>query len=273
MKVVVLTFDDGILSHLEFVLPLLKQYGFKATFFISGQLIDHTNRKGFLNWHQLARFHTDGFELGNHLYEHMRSSEEPDNRVIEHIQWIESKFSKLGLPKPVSLSYPGFLRNIRTMELVRKLGYRYARGGCDKVMSYNDYQDGGFGGGFDPAWDNWLNVPTSLFGKKFRFNEFVGSLYLVKDNEIGVYCIHGFDGDGHIGGALDEFTNIPEEDFDRCLDYLYVNDYKVIALKDVGNYCDFHVGSLQVEKYREDFFNEHGNKYHDEFVARMNGEQ
>ncbi|MEP7365288.1 MAG: polysaccharide deacetylase family protein [Acidobacteriota bacterium] len=33
-KLVVLTFDDGVVSHATFVAPLLKQYGFGGTFFV-----------------------------------------------------------------------------------------------------------------------------------------------------------------------------------------------------------------------------------------------
>ena len=34
-RTVVLTFDDAVRSHLDFVAPLLKEHGFQATFFVS----------------------------------------------------------------------------------------------------------------------------------------------------------------------------------------------------------------------------------------------
>lgn len=273
MKVVILTFDDGILSHLDFARPLLREYGFNATFFISGHFIEEVRRKGFVKWDDLHKFHNEGFELGNHFNEHMFASEESDKRVIEHITWVEHKMAKLGLPKPVSLSYPGFNRNSRTMDLVRRMKYKYARGGCEKVTPYHEYQEGAFGGGYDHAWDNQFNVPCSLFGKKFGYNEFVESLSKIKESEMGVYCIHGFTGDGHIGGALDEFSDISKEDFERCLDHLYVNDYKVIALRDAMDHCNFHIGMKQVEAYRKDFMEKYGQKYKDQFTRRMRGEE
>jgi hypothetical protein len=272
MKVVVLTFDDGMSSHLEFARPLLKQYGFGATFFINGMFIDDPARKGFMEWDQLEILQNDGFELGNHFNWHLLASEVSDEKVVDHIEWIERKFEELGITKPSSLSYPGFNRNVNTMEIVRRMGYRCARGGCEKVTPYHEYQEGAFGGGYDPAWDNQFNIPCSLFGKKFGHKEFVESLSKINEKEIGVYCIHGFTGDGHIGGALDEFSNISKEDFELCLDHLYVNDYKVIALRDVVNYCDFHIGMEHAKKYKEDFIQEHGDKYHVEFKKRMKGE-
>ena len=268
MKVVVLTFDDGILSHLEIVRPLLKQHGFGATFFISGMLIDDPARKGYMSWDQLMILQDDGFELGNHFNEHMVASERSDRDVIEDIKWMEWKFSDLGILNPVSLSYPGFNRNLQTMDIVRKMGYKYARGGCDKVTPYHNYQEGAFGGGFDLVWDNQFNIPSSLFGKNFGFNEFVDSLNLIKENEVGVYCIHGLTGDGHIGGALDGFTDVSQEDFELCLRHLHNNGYKVIALRDMADYFDFHIGKKQVDRYNAEFRKKHGDKYHEEFARR-----
>ena len=34
-KVIVLTFDDAVVSHATYVAPLLKKYGFGATFYIA----------------------------------------------------------------------------------------------------------------------------------------------------------------------------------------------------------------------------------------------
>ena len=168
MKTVVLTFDDGMSSHFDIARPLLKQYGFNATFFISGMFIEDDARRGFVKWDQLRVWQKEGFELGNHFNWHLVASEDSEETVSEHIGWMEHKFAQLGLPKPVSLSYPGFNRNARTMEIARQMGYRYARGGCDKVVDYQDYQEGAFGGGYDFAWDNQFNIPSSLFGKKLK---------------------------------------------------------------------------------------------------------
>ena len=44
-KLVVLTFDDSVKSHFTVVRPMLRRYGFKATFFITeGLIFSQTNR-------------------------------------------------------------------------------------------------------------------------------------------------------------------------------------------------------------------------------------
>src|SRR6266850_2336971 len=70
-KLVVLTFDDSKASHYTVVRPLLKQYGFSATFFITEGFSFRTNKKDYMTWEQIAELHRDGFEIGNHTRDHM----------------------------------------------------------------------------------------------------------------------------------------------------------------------------------------------------------
>src|SRR5258705_5646743 len=65
-KLLVLTFDDAKASHYTVVRPLLKEYGFGATFFISEGFSFRTNKDDYLTWDQIAELHRDGFEIGNH---------------------------------------------------------------------------------------------------------------------------------------------------------------------------------------------------------------
>src|ERR687891_56473 len=73
-KLVVLTFDDSKPSHYTVVRPLLKKYGFGATFFIAEGFSFHTNKDDYLTWPQIAELHRDGFEVGNHTRDHMALS-------------------------------------------------------------------------------------------------------------------------------------------------------------------------------------------------------
>ncbi len=48
-KLVVLTFDDGCKSQATFVAPLLKSYGFGATFYITEGLNCLTNKEAYVS--------------------------------------------------------------------------------------------------------------------------------------------------------------------------------------------------------------------------------
>ena len=67
---VVLTFDDGNKSDFTYVAPLLKQYGFGATFYITEGLNFLTNKQHYLTWEEVHQLHQSGFEIGNHTRHH-----------------------------------------------------------------------------------------------------------------------------------------------------------------------------------------------------------
>src|SRR3989442_12279204 len=73
-KLVVLTFDDSKASHYTVVRPLLKKYGFGATFFVTEGFAFRTNKEDYLTWDQISELYRDGFEIGNHTRDHMGAS-------------------------------------------------------------------------------------------------------------------------------------------------------------------------------------------------------
>ena len=52
-KLVVLTFDDSVASHHSVARPVLKRYGFGATFFITEGFSFRTNKQDYMTWPQI----------------------------------------------------------------------------------------------------------------------------------------------------------------------------------------------------------------------------
>jgi peptidoglycan/xylan/chitin deacetylase (PgdA/CDA1 family) len=62
------TFDDGHGSQYRYGLPLLRQYGLKAMFFITASW---TNvRRGYMDWSQLAELVAGGHDVQSHGWSH-----------------------------------------------------------------------------------------------------------------------------------------------------------------------------------------------------------
>jgi len=91
----VLTFDDSFSSDYEIALPLLKEKGLSAIFFIVPSYIGKTN---YLTWEQVRVLSENGMKIGSHSYNHIdmlaisrkkRLSELSESRKI-----IEDNISK-----------------------------------------------------------------------------------------------------------------------------------------------------------------------------------
>ncbi|MFM7100966.1 MAG: polysaccharide deacetylase family protein, partial [Verrucomicrobiota bacterium] len=90
-RLVVLTFDDSVASQHRVVRPLLKQYGFGATFFITEGFSFPTNKVDYLTWEQIAELHRDGFEIGNHTRSHLGVSADTMGRLREEVGHIAER--------------------------------------------------------------------------------------------------------------------------------------------------------------------------------------
>src|SRR5688572_22110243 len=105
-KLVVLTFDDAKASHYTVVRPILKKYGFGATFFITEGFSFRTNKEDYLTWEQIAELHRDGFEIGNHTRDHLAVSERTVGQLREQVEAINRRCAEYDIPPPVSFGYP-----------------------------------------------------------------------------------------------------------------------------------------------------------------------
>ena len=105
-KIVVLTFDDAVKSHRTFVAPLLKNYGFNATFFITYEWMDDT--VNFMTWDEVGELHQMGFEIGNHCWHHWDFSQPKTAAMLEgELGLVNWELMRKGVPKPISYAYNG----------------------------------------------------------------------------------------------------------------------------------------------------------------------
>lgn len=121
-KPIVLTFDDGYKDAYTVAFPLLKKYGFTATFFIFNKPIDQENRD-YLSWRDVELMSAAGMEFGSHSYSHPdlrgKSAEYLTREIVGSKEAIEAH-----IRQPVRLfCYPSGGFDRRVVAAVKEAGY------------------------------------------------------------------------------------------------------------------------------------------------------
>lgn len=145
-KVVVLTFDDAVRSQAVHVAPLLKKYGFGATFFVCEFPPDFQDKTKYMSWEQIRTLHEIGFEIGNHTRTHTHVNSMTRDQLIAELEYIENKCREYGIPKLVSFAYPGYDTDSLAITVLAEKKYRFARAGGSRA--------------YDPITDHPYLIPS-----------------------------------------------------------------------------------------------------------------
>jgi len=98
-KLVAITFDDGYESIYSTAFPLLQEFGFPFTVFISTGPIDR-QQKGYMTWEQLALLRDAGVIIGNHGTEHKSMLEQSLDQARADIRNAQSRITAELGPQP-----------------------------------------------------------------------------------------------------------------------------------------------------------------------------
>jgi peptidoglycan/xylan/chitin deacetylase (PgdA/CDA1 family) len=223
-KLVVLTFDDAKASHHSFVRPLLKRYGFGATFFITEGFSFPTNKQDYMTWEQIVELHRDGFEIGNHTRDHLGVTAKTLPQLREQVEAINARCAEHGIPRPVSFAYPGNAIVPGAIPILQQLGVRFARRGGAPEYSY----DKGRGFAYEPGADHPLLIPSAGDARPdWTLNDFTRAVGQATNGHIAVLQFHGVPDHEH------PWVNTQPERFEQFMRYLQTNQFKVIALRDL----------------------------------------
>ena len=128
-KPIVITFDDSLFDQYKNGFPILKKYGFPATFFVKLNNIG----KGGLTYKMLREMAEAGMTIGSHSINHNNMAKmDPDisreelvgsKKILENNLGIEINF----------FSYPGGAYSEQTIVAVKEAGYLAAIGTKHKV--------------------------------------------------------------------------------------------------------------------------------------------
>ena len=120
-KVICLTFDDGWLGNYRNAFPILKENGFKATFFVATDLI---GKPLYMTWGQLAEMHASGMSIQSHSVSHRPLGTLNEKDLL--FELLESKKSiEKGLSSEVRhLSLPHGHKGDKIWPLAADIGYQ-----------------------------------------------------------------------------------------------------------------------------------------------------
>src|SRR5260370_13712322 len=132
---VMLTFDDGFADFFTAALPVLMQYNFAATLYVSTAFMDETSRwlryekdptRLMLTWEQLAEISTSRIECGAHSHSHPQLDILPytvaRDEILQSKKLLEDHLGQ----EIFSFAYPFGYHTARVRQLVREAGYTSA---------------------------------------------------------------------------------------------------------------------------------------------------
>ncbi|MBI85544.1 MAG: polysaccharide deacetylase [Planctomycetaceae bacterium] len=228
-KTVVLTFDDSVKSHFTVVRPVLKKYGFPATFFITEGFDFRENKQDYMSWEQIAQLHADGFEIGNHTRDHVGITDKTVNQLGVQLEGIDQQCHRYGIPKPISFAYPGNAITERALSVLEGHGIKFARRGGVPEFPYEE----GRGVVYEPYQDHPLLVPSAGDARPaWELEDFTRSLDRAKQGRIAVLQFHGVPDTAHA------WVNTPRDKFEAYMRYLARNDFNVVAMRELSRYVD-----------------------------------
>ncbi|MCZ6675554.1 MAG: polysaccharide deacetylase family protein [Verrucomicrobia bacterium] len=231
-KLVVLTFDDSVKSHFTVARPILKQYGFGATFFITEGFTFTTNKNDYMTWDEIAELNRDGFEIGNHTRDHKGVNLNTIDLLEEQLTGIDIRCLEYGIPPPISFAWPGNGIEVEALKVLRNHGIRWARRG-----GFPEYPRGGERGfPYEQGLDHPLLIPSAAIPRpEYTFEEFVETLKGARDGKAVVLQFHGVPEGEH------PWVHVPRETFERFMAYLHEHDFQVIAVRDLARYADWRI--------------------------------
>jgi peptidoglycan/xylan/chitin deacetylase (PgdA/CDA1 family) len=238
-KVAIITLDDDWIGQLTNGVPILKKYGFNATFFVSckGPIaqdpsftrIEHVNDKtkqspDITTWNNLKLIKSMHYDIQNHGMTHHSLVNQPASVLQQEI--IDSK-TCLGdhldvKPKVFAPAYAKPENNQTIQSYITKAGYEFAR---------NGYGDGEYK---SPRFDLPTNSLNSL-DKKFSHNtQAIVSAFgqEMEKSELPVLVYHNINNLNNTEVNWYNSTTTPET-FEAEMKWLHDNGYEVHSIGDL----------------------------------------
>jgi peptidoglycan/xylan/chitin deacetylase (PgdA/CDA1 family) len=117
---VCITFDDGCETDLTAAAPVLREFGFNATFYLTAGFL---GTPGYMNAAQVRELDKQGFEIGCHSMTHPYLSDLSERELKREIEEAKQMIEAILGHSIKHFSCPGGRYNQLTLEIARQAGF------------------------------------------------------------------------------------------------------------------------------------------------------
>ncbi|MFH1287879.1 MAG: polysaccharide deacetylase family protein [bacterium] len=143
-KPVIITFDDGYKDNYINAFPILKEFGYKAVFFIVTAFINEESlwniedKEKLVNWDDIKEMFNAGMEFGSHTVSHPLLVKYSRENLFNEIGDSKRTLEKILGTEIVYFSYPFGKFDEEAEKAVKKCGYKIA---CSVKMGKVSLED------------------------------------------------------------------------------------------------------------------------------------
>ena len=123
-KSIVLTFDDGYMDNYVEALPILKEFGLKATIFVITDLVDKD--PNYMTISQLKEMQSQGIEIESHTVYHEHLKQLSYEKQVTTLKGSKEFLEKVLNKKIKYVAYPYGEYSQETLKVVQEVGYTLA---------------------------------------------------------------------------------------------------------------------------------------------------
>ena len=134
-KKVILTFDDGDISHYYYALPTLKDLGFSATFFVT---INEIGKPGRMEWPMVYDLTRSGMDVGSHGLTHAYLTAHHNYTILNELLLSKQVLEKYIRRRVNFLSVPGGFFSKQVLAIAKDVGFKAV---CVADPGFNDFSD------------------------------------------------------------------------------------------------------------------------------------
>lgn len=138
-KTVVITIDDAYKSFFNNAYPILKEFGYPFSIFVSTASVSSKKNSDYMSWKMLKELSLNGGLILNHTVDHDSLLELNNEEVISQVLNASKKiYSEIG-KQPNILSYPYGESSLRVEKVIEELGIEAAFAQHSSPLSNYDF--------------------------------------------------------------------------------------------------------------------------------------